>query len=260
MPKRAVPHLRRQVEPRQGAPDQPPIRGVLQLHPARRRGRGEARQLSVRHRTPGGMGHCAGNHGEFVGRQLPLQGRRPHQAGTSGGGGLADHVPCVHHAARRAGRVDADFAPQLAHDPSRGLDPPQALRGFFFRTERQRPQQHCDIAVDGVGARLPDLHRIQRHVQFLRRQHRQGGVDTLPHFAAGHGEDHAAAWQDLDPAVEGYAPITHRDQARGPNAGSLRRHAPSHQQRTCGRRASEQPGAPFHAFAPAARLIASRTR
>src|SRR6185295_16405838 len=105
-----------------------------------------------------------------------------------------------------------------------------------------------------------DLHRRERHVQFFGGQHRQRGVYALSHFAARHREHHAALARDLDPAVQPEFGFARRQQRRRAEPRSRGQHAPADDQRAGGAGSAQQQGAPFQTLAPAARLIAARTR
>ena len=155
-------------------------------------------------RLTGGVFHHARGHGDLAGRDFPVGGGRLHQAGTRRGSGHAQGLPQVNDAGRAARGVDAQFARDLAHDPFAHLDLDALVLAFAVqRMKRQRTQQHGDVAVNAVRARLLQAHAVQGHVQLFGHQHGQRGVHALAHFAARHGQHHGAIFRDLDPAVQG---------------------------------------------------------
>ena len=92
--------------------------------------------------------------------------------------------------------------------------------------------QHRDIAVARVGPGLLDPDRLERHIELLCGQHRQGGVHALAHLAARHRHDHAAIRADLDPAIQRDITALLQQQARRTKTRTRRQHRPADQQRT----------------------------
>ena len=88
-----------------------------------------------------------------------------------------------HHARRRARLAQA--LPGIAHAGAAAGD------------------LHADHRVDirGAGRRRFDRDGRERHLEFLREQHRQRGVDALPHLGTVHQHGDAVVAADLEPGI-----------------------------------------------------------
>ena len=96
------------------------------------------------------------------------------------------------------------------HGPGLGGGPAQ------HRPELPDAQRAARAAVPGaeVGVAHEHVHPLQGHVQFLRRQHGQGGHVALAHLHLAHGAAHPAVRADVQVGVEvqGVARGAGRDQ------------------------------------------------
>ena len=268
-----------QIGARGGCANQLPVLALFGRHGARRRAGTGLGKFAVVARFARGVLQLALLHGDLGHRYFPLRSRSAKQAGARSGRSHAQGLPTVRHAGRAARGDDAQFAPELAHNPlahfhGRGLG--ATFRGQWMK--RQAAQKHGHVAVNGVGPGLFQPHLRQRHVELFGHQHGQGGVHALAHFAARHGQHHGAVLGDLDPAVQCHLVLGGQHVVGLAKARARGHHAPAHDEGAGGAQGAQYPGAALHTVtstaldarlvacamaiwgAPAARWMAARTR